>query len=178
VIRVTRCVLPQLGQAGCSFPPTSRIKSRIANMLHLRFLWPRLTSTQCGRLASRHRLRIKEAAVWHLELRFDHLPDQLVFIMQELHHFQRGRASLIPRRFCHAHPLAAQEQQAPNTGQHHGGQQPSYYGPIPWYCHSSAVSNDRLNFKRLFKSSASQKQGVFVDLISLFEALALQAAER
>jgi hypothetical protein len=94
VIRVTRSVLPQLGQAGCSFPPTSRIKSRKANMLHLRFLWPRLTSTQCGRLASRHRFRIKEAAVWHRELRFDHLPDQLVFIMQELHHFQRGRAAL------------------------------------------------------------------------------------
>ena len=33
-----REVLPQLGQAGCSFPPTSRIKSRMANMLHLRFL--------------------------------------------------------------------------------------------------------------------------------------------
>jgi hypothetical protein len=97
-------------------------------------------------------------------LRFDHLPDQLVFIMQELHHFQRGRASPIPRRFCHAHPLAAQEQQAPNTGQHHGGQQPSYYGPIPRHCHSSAVSNDRVKFKRLFKTIASRKQGVFVDL--------------
>jgi hypothetical protein len=60
--------------------------------------------------------------------------------------------------------LATQEQQAPNTGQHHGGQQPSHYGPIPRHCHSSAVSNDRLKFKRLFKTSASQKQGVFVDL--------------
>jgi hypothetical protein len=49
------------------------------------------------------------------------LPDQLVFIVQELHHFQQGWAGLIPRRFGHAHPLAAQEQQAPNTGQHHGG---------------------------------------------------------
>ena len=38
VIRVTRSGLPQLGQAGCSLPPTSRIKSRMANMLHLRFL--------------------------------------------------------------------------------------------------------------------------------------------
>jgi hypothetical protein len=127
---------------------------------------------------SRPSVRIKEAAVWHRELRFDHLPDQLVFIVQELHHFLRGGGGLIPRRFTHDHPLAAQEQQAPNTGQHHGGQQPCYYGLIPWHWHSSAVSNDRLKFKRLFKTSASRKQGVFVDLFSLFEALALQAAER
>jgi hypothetical protein len=142
--------------------------------------WPRLASTQCDRLPSlsrRNRLRIKKAAVWHRELRFDHLPDQLVFIVQELHHFQRRWSDLIPRRFCHAHPLAAQEQQAPNTGQHHGGQQPSYYGPIPWHCHSSEVSNDRLKFKRLFKTSASQKQGVFVDFKFLVQALALQALE-
>jgi hypothetical protein len=52
--------------------------------------WPRLASTQRDRLASLgrcNRSRIKEAAVWHRELRFDHLPDQLVFIVQELHHF-------------------------------------------------------------------------------------------
>jgi hypothetical protein len=128
--------------------------------------WPPLTSAQRDRLASlgrRDRFRIEEATVWHRELRFDHLPDQLVFIVQELHHFRRGWAGLISRRFPHAHPLAAQEQQAPNTGQHYGGQQPSYYGPVPRHCHSSAVSNDRLKFKRLFKTRASRKQGVFVD---------------
>jgi hypothetical protein len=30
-----------------------------------------------------------------------------VFIVQELHHFQRGRGGLMPRGFCRAHPLAA-----------------------------------------------------------------------
>jgi hypothetical protein len=142
--------------------------------------WPRLASTQRDRLASlglRNRFRIKEAAVCHRELRFDHFRDQLVLIVQELHHFQRGWGGLIPRRFCRAHPLAAQERQAHYTGDHHGGQQPSYYGSIPRHCHSSKVSNDRLKFKRMFKTGASQKQGVFVDSISLFEALALQAAE-
>jgi hypothetical protein len=127
----------------------------------------RLASTQRERLPSLgrgHRSRIKEAAVWHRELRFDHLSDQLVLIVQELHHFQRGCGGMIPRHFCHAHHLAAQEQQAPNTGQHYGGQQLSYYGPLPRHCHSSAVSNDRLKFKRLFKTIASRKQGVFVDL--------------
>jgi hypothetical protein len=69
------------------------------------------------------------------------------------------------RRFPHAHPLAAQEQQARNTGQHYGGQQPSHYGPIPRHCHFSAVSNGRLKFKRLFKTGVSQKQGGFVDFI-------------
>ena len=79
--------------------------------------WPRLASTQRDRLASlgrRNRFRIKKGAVCHRELRLDHLPDQLVFIVQELHHFQRGWGGVIPRRFCDAHPLAAQEQQAPN----------------------------------------------------------------
>jgi hypothetical protein len=92
VIRATRSVLPQLGQAGCSFPPTSRIKSRMANMLHLRFLGR-------GSRHRRNRFRIKKAAVWHRKLRLDHLPDQLVFVAQELHHFQRGWGGLIPRRF-------------------------------------------------------------------------------
>jgi hypothetical protein len=113
----------------------------------------RLSSTKRDRLASlgrRHRSRIKEAAVWHRELRFDHLSDQLVLIVQELHHFQRGLGGMISRHFCHAHPLAAQEQQAPNTGQHHGGQQPSHYGPIPWHCLPPQFSNDRVKFKRLF----------------------------
>jgi hypothetical protein len=158
--------LPQLGHAGCGFPPTSRIKSRIANIVAPQISW-RLSSTQRDRLPSlgrRHRSRIKEAAVWHRELRFDHLSGQLVLIVQELHHFQRGWGGMIPRHFCHAHPLAAQEQQAPDTGQHYGGQQPSYYGSIPGHCHSSTVSNERLKFKRSFKTSASQKQGVFVDL--------------
>ena len=53
--------------------------------------WPRLALTQRNRLASlgrRNRFRIKKAAVWRRELRSDHLPDQLVFIVQELHHFQ------------------------------------------------------------------------------------------
>jgi len=77
------------------------------------FSRPRPVSTQCYRFASlgrRNRFRIKKAAVRHRELRFDRLPDQLVFIVQELHHFKRGRGGLIPRRFTHAHPLAAQEQ--------------------------------------------------------------------
>jgi hypothetical protein len=62
-------------------------------------------------LGRRNRLRIKKAVVWHRELRFDHLPDQLVFIVQELHHFERGwGGSLSSRRFRRAHPMAAQEQ--------------------------------------------------------------------
>jgi hypothetical protein len=119
--------------------PTSRIKSRIVNMLRLRFLAAAcVNATRSFRVArSPPSAWLKKAAVWHRELRFDHLPDQLVFIVQELHHFQRGWGGLIARRFCHAHPLAAQEQQAPNTGQHYGGQQPSYYGPIPRHCYPS-----------------------------------------
>jgi hypothetical protein len=42
----------------------------------------------------------------------------------------------IPRRF-RAHPLAAQEQQAPKIGQDHGAQQPTHYGSIPRHCRSS-----------------------------------------
>ena len=37
-------------------------------------------------------------------------PDQLVFIVQELHHFQRAWGGPNPRRFCRAHPVAAPEQ--------------------------------------------------------------------
>jgi hypothetical protein len=56
----------------------------------------------------RNRLRIKKAVVWHRELRFDHLPDQLVFIVQELHHFERGwGGGLSPRRCCHALAVSA-----------------------------------------------------------------------
>jgi hypothetical protein len=117
VIRVIRSGLPQLGQAGL----TTDLPHQVFYRQHVapQISWPRLASTQRDRLASvsrRNRFRIKEAAFWHRELRFDHLPDQLVFIVKELHHFQRGWAGLIARRFCHAHPLAAQEQQAPNTG--------------------------------------------------------------
>jgi hypothetical protein len=107
----------------------------------------------------------------------DHLPDQPVFIVQELHHFQRGWGGPNPRRFCRVHPLAAYEQQAPNTGQHRGSQQPSHYGSIPRHGKSSAVSNDRSKFKRMFETDASRKEGVFEDLISWVEVLALQAAE-
>jgi len=39
------------------------------------------------------------------------------------------------------------------------------------------VSNERLKFKRVFETDASQKKGVFVDLISSVEGLALRAAE-
>jgi hypothetical protein len=51
-------------------------------------------------LGRRHRFGIKKAAVCHRELRFDHLPDQLVFIVQEPHHFERGWGDLNPRRSC------------------------------------------------------------------------------
>jgi hypothetical protein len=65
--------------------------------------WPRLASTQRDRLASlgrRHRFSIKKAAVWHRQLRFDHLPGQLVFISQELHHFQRlASITVVSNRF-------------------------------------------------------------------------------
>jgi hypothetical protein len=73
---------------------------------------PRLASTQSDRLASLgrgHRFGINKVAVCHRALRFDHFPDQLVFIAQELHHFPRGSGRFDPRRFC-AHPVAAQEQ--------------------------------------------------------------------
>ena len=76
--------------------------------------WPPLTSTQRDRLTPlgrRNRFGIKEAAVWHRELRFDHLSDQLVFIVQELHHFQRGCGGLISRRLCH-HGICASPAQA------------------------------------------------------------------
>jgi len=122
---------------------------------------------QCGRLAAPgrgHRLRIKEAAVWHLELRFEHLPDQPVFILQELHHLQRGWASLIPRRFCHAHPLPTQEQQPPDTGQHHGGQQPSYYGPIPWHCLPPQFQTTERNSNNcLSQAQAKKKESLWIN---------------
>jgi hypothetical protein len=105
----------------CRLQLTTDLPRQISYGQHVtpQISWPWLASPQRDRLASlgrRNRFRIKKAAVWHRELRFDHIPDQLVFIVQELHHFQRGWGGLISRRFCHAHPLAAQEQQAPNTG--------------------------------------------------------------
>jgi hypothetical protein len=94
---------------------TTDLTHQVSHSQHVtpQISWTRLASTQRDRLASlghRHRFRIKKATVWHRELRFDHLPDQLVFIVQELHHFQRGWGGLITRRFSPAHPLAAQEQ--------------------------------------------------------------------
>ena len=51
----------------------------------------------CRRSVAAIGLESKKAVVWHRELRFDHLPDQLVFIVQELHHFERGWGGSLAR---------------------------------------------------------------------------------
>jgi hypothetical protein len=179
VIRVTRSGLPQFGHAGCSLPPTSRIKSRMANMLHLRSLGRGLlqrNAIACRRSVAAIGLESKKP--------LSGIASCALTTLRSADVHREGAASFPARLgwpdtagLLPSTPIGCSRTASPQHSPASRRSATELLQAYPMALPFLRVSNDRLKFKRLFKSSASQKQGVFVDLISLLEALALQAAE-